>query len=184
MTPADLDEFTSAVIHMAQYAKKSLCREVGGPADSPPVLLWHTEKDVEVVTLPIPSGDDESMSAPVVLANGLKDGFVAWGKPTYVAFVCEAYMASQVDKEEANNVKRGELQKRFESGLSEDINEIISVLTFTTEGTCQHAVIVVKYGDDGMPNFYPHEVGASEEGKFGGAIVDTVGDFLRFVNAE
>lgn len=182
MTPTDLAEFTNAIVNMAKSAKSALCAATGGPADSPPIMLWHGKGEIEIVALPMPSDDEAEMTAPALLDSALRQGFIDFGKPEYVAFISEAYMRTAISEEDAKSVKRGDMQKAFQSGLTTDINEIISIVTFTPEGASRHSVVIVKYGDDGMPEFENYFQG--EEGHVGGAIMDVVSGFVKFVNAE
>lgn len=178
-SPNNLDEFTEAITHMARTAKAALCAHVGGPADSPPILLWQGEVDLSVCVLPMPSEDDPKMTAPNILSGVLNEMFVQHGKPQFVAFVSEAYMRVAANEEEVNDFRRGDLQRKFEEELDPTIAEIISVCAFSPLDT-QHKVVVVKYNDNGSPEFEDYSDG--EDKLVRGAIADVVRDFMVLIN--
>jgi len=182
MTPNDLSEFTKAIAIMAQAAKYALCQSHGGPADTPPVMLWHKSEsdELEICALPMPSADDETLSAPNLFYSALTDGFVKFGKPAFVGFVSEAYMRTISDED--TKFQRGDLQRAFQDGITDDINEILSIVCFTTLGEIQHQVIVVKYGDDGLPMY--EQLSHENINTKSGAIVDVINDFLKFMNLD
>lgn len=189
MTPNDLSEFTKAIAIMAQAAKYALCQSHGGPADTPPVMLWHklenahrevSGDELEICALPMPSADDETLSAPNLFYSALTEGFVKFGKPAFVGFVSEAYMRTMSDKE--TKFQRGDLQRAFQDGVTDDINEILSIVCFTTSGEIQHQVIIVKYDDNGLPMY--EELSHQNVNTKSGAIVDVINDFLKFMNLD
>jgi hypothetical protein len=183
--PDNIDDFTYATVYMSEMAKKAICEAHGGPADSPPIMLWHGvgNEHLEVIALPMPSSDGGSESAPAILDAALRHAFVEFGKPQFVAFISEAFMATEVDPDEAKNVKRGDLQRRFEQqGPTDDIVEIISIVTFAPpKNQVRHVVISVKYDDKGMPEF--DKFGETSQ-LVSGAIADVVSEFISFVNVE
>lgn len=179
-SPNTLQEFTQAVIQMSKAAKAALCAHQGGPADSPPIVLWQSEKDLEIVALPMPSDTDEQLMAPRLFETALREGFVQFGKPEFVAFITEAYMKLGASPEEAMNTRRGDLQRRFQEEMDTTIEEIISICTFSPSEV-NHNIVIVRYGDDGMPEFVPFR--KEEDAAMGGAIADVVRDFLVLVNA-
>lgn len=178
--PDDLDEFTEAVVGMSQQAKAALCHQLGGPADSPPILLWQGENDLEITALPMPSDDDPALMAPSILAIALKEGFVQFGKPQFVAFISEAFMKLAVNPKEAEDFRRGDLQRKYQQELDPTITEIISVYTFSPSET-RHKIITVKYNDSGMPEFGRHHL--EEDKVVGGAIAHVVEEFRVLINA-
>lgn len=179
-TPDNLDEFTEAVVGMSQQAKAALCQHLGGPADSPPILLWQGENDLEITALPMPSDDDPQLMAPNVLAIALKEGFIQFGKPQFVAFISEAFMKLAVNPKEAEDFRRGDLQRKYQEELDPTIMEIISIYTFSPSET-RHKIVTVKYNDDGMPEFGRHHL--EEDKVVGGAIAHVVDEFRVLINA-
>ena len=183
MKPNDLSEFTQAVTIMAQTAKYALCQSRGGPADTPPVMMWHKQDDeLEICALPMPSADDDNLSAPSLFYGALAEGFVKFGKPEFVGFVSEAFMRIVSPTADLGKFQRGDLQRAFQDGVTSDINEILSIVCFTPLGEIQHQVIIVKYGDDGLPMYETHSYEDANVGS--GAIMEVINDFLKFVNAE
>lgn len=178
--PNNLDEFTEAVVAMSQQAKRALCEHMSGPADSPPILLWQGDNDIEIVALPMPSQDEPHLFAPAILSGALKQGFISYGKPQYVAFISEAYMKVGVSQNEVDDFNRGDLQRKFQEELDSTVMEIISIYTFSPSET-RHKIVTINYKDDGMPEF--NRYSPEEDKVTGGAIADVVENFRVLINA-
>ena len=176
-----LTDFIESVTNMSKKAKYALCKMHGGPADCPPVMLWKGETDeaIEICALPMPSDEEEQLSAPALFDNALKSGWVQFGKPTYVGFVSEAYMRV-MSENDTKKYKRGDIQRAYKSGVNTNINEILSIVCFTPDGKSEMRVVIVKYDDNGLPEYETYD----EKSPVNGAIMDVINDFVKFVNAE
>ena len=178
--PETLNGFTHAVVKMCQAAKSALCEHYGGPADSPPIVLWQGDDDLQIIALPMPSDTEEHLMAPRLLETALKEAFVDFGKPEFVAFISEAYMKLGATHEEAHNLRRGDLQRKFQEEMDSTIEEIISVYTFSPSEVI-HKVLIVRYNDSGQPTFTPFR--SEEDARVGGAIADVAKNFMVLINA-
>ena len=170
-----IDGFLKAVVSLSQDVKKMVCEIDKGPADIPPVLMWVTSQNkLETEQLFI---CDEKI-APTAVKEALAKMFVEHGEPRVAAIVVEAYAKRNGSPEEAENWQRGQLQREFEKGNVDGIDETISAYLFDTSGNRRTACLFYKYDDSGKPVFDEIQ---TETKPSVGAIADVVDDFLAFI---